>query len=179
MVLTIISISGIKINMSQEKEKYYERKKRRPNYGLRQTMAVIAIGLASAGLYYGGGKIVQAAEGEHVPMSPHEYAERIGGYVDENADFVTIDEGGKIRSMPAVSEDSAGTTNLLDVADEKLKIKVDDVIISHDQNGDWITLATEAAKKVDPELDIKGDYISINTQRASVHHDDSGGLVNE
>lgn len=166
--------------MSHETETETEKNKKQPNYPLRQKLGVVACVLVGAFGIYGSAKLVHAVEGRHIPPTPEKVAQRYDGYIDKNATSVTIEVGGKFRAGPFVQADSAGTTNLEDVTEEQLEIPVDgDVVISNSVDGSFVTFAKEKAKKLYPDLDIEGDYVSVSTQRATVHDKTPTDLANQ
>lgn len=151
--------------MTEIRKQTPEKTSREPNYKLRR---LAALGLIGAMGVVGGAGIVHATSGKSIPKTPDEIALQVDGYVNDDITSLSIAEGARIRSQPSVTEDAAGTTNLLDTTNRAINVKTDNnVVVSHDVNGDWYTIPTASLKRIDPDLHIKGAYVSISGQRAT------------
>jgi peptidyl-tRNA hydrolase len=177
--------------MSSETNTTPEKNKRQPNYRLRRTVAAVALTGAGAASLFGGGKLVNAIQNRQTPPNQEKIAKKWDkatekkvakkwdGSVDSKADLITIYPDAHLRTDPVDTDDDAGTTNLEATTNEKIEVPVNGVVISHDINGDWVTLAAQAVRDADPDLHIKGDEVSIITQKASVHDEGSTDVSNQ
>jgi hypothetical protein len=177
--------------MNHEKPKRYPEHAKKPNYPLRRKFAAGTLAVVGAATLFGGGKLVSAMNAKDLPNASEkiakkwdvnaqkEVAKKWDGFVDRKADTVTIYPGAHLRTDPVDTDDDTGTTNLETTTDKKIVVPVDGVVINQDINGDWITLAAQAVKNADPDLDIDGTTVSVNTQRASVHDEGSTSVANQ
>lgn len=162
-LLTFLNISGIIISMKfettifdSEKSKTQSERTKKINKAL-----LSAVGAALAITTLAG-----ATGCSKVEAKP----------VDTTIESVTLDKGARLRSEPLVGDSLHGEGNLLDTVDDTMTVEANqDIQVKEDlANGDWYGIPAESLKRVDPDLDIKGDkdgVVWVNTQLASVVQD--------